>query len=98
MTTYLIARINIHDRARYAEYEKGFMDIFHRYNGRLLAVDESTEALEGAWPCTRTVLLSFPSESAARDWYESPAYQALAQHRLAASSADIALVKGLDQT
>ena len=96
MSVYVIARIDIHDRARYGEYEAGFMDIFSQYAGRVLAVDEAAEALEGTWACTRTVLIEFPSREDMLAWYHSDAYQALAQHRFAASTADIAIIQGLE--
>ena len=96
MSTYIVARISIHDRARYAEYEAGFMAVFQRFQGRMLAVDENHEVLEGDWPATRTVLISFPSAAAAREWYQSDDYQALMQHRLAASTGDIAMLAGLE--
>lgn len=95
MTSYIVARIRISDRDRYATYESGFMAIFSRYNGRLLAVDDAPEVIEGTWPCTRTVLIEFPSGEDAMAWYRSDAYQQLAQHRFAASEADIALIQGL---
>ena len=53
MAVYLVAQITIHDRERYAQYEAGLMDIFMRFGGRLLCVDEQPEVLEGEWPCTR---------------------------------------------
>lgn len=95
MSVYIVATITIHDRERYARYGDGFMEIFRRHRGKLLAVDESPEVLEGEWPCTRTVIIEFPDAAAAREWYASADYQALAQHRFAASIADIALVRGL---
>ncbi|MEX0941052.1 MAG: DUF1330 domain-containing protein [Pseudomonadales bacterium] len=95
MTVYLIAELNINDRERYGHYAAGFMDIFSKYEGKLLSVDESVQVLEGEWGCTRTVLIEFPSETSARDWYESDEYQQLAKHRLAASTANLVLLKGL---
>ena len=96
MSVYLIANIDIQDREQYANYEAGFMDIFAQFNGRMLAVDEDQTTLEGAWPYTRSVLIEFPSEQDARAWFESDAYQTLAQHRFAASAGNIALIKGFD--
>lgn len=96
MSVYLIAQIQIHDREKYADYEAGFMDIFAKYNGNLLAVDEAPQALEGEWDFTRTVLLEFPSKGDADDWYRSDEYQALAQHRYAASDANVVAIQGLD--
>lgn len=95
MSVYLIGKIDIHDPDGYRQYEAGFMEIFSRYHGRLLSVEESPKVLEGAWQTTRTVLIEFPSEQDAMAWYQSDDYRALAQHRTAASHADIALINGL---
>ncbi|MCZ6458287.1 MAG: DUF1330 domain-containing protein [Gammaproteobacteria bacterium] len=95
MPIYIVAQINIEDRDTYARYEAGFMEIFDRYEGELLAVDEAVTELEGSWEYTRTVIIQFPDEAAARSWYDSDDYQALAQHRFAASAANLAIVQGL---
>ena len=95
MSVYVIALINITDRNGYAKYEKGFMEIFSRYQGKALSVDEAPVVKEGAWPYTRTVLIEFPSQAEFDRWYHSDAYQALAKHRFAASQASIAVVKSL---
>ncbi len=95
MSVYLIAQINIADRERYSVYESGFMDIFAQFDGKLLSVDESPDILEGEYAFTRTVLIEFPSKTAADAWYGSEAYQALAQHRFAASEGNIVMIKGL---
>ena len=96
MTVYTIARITIEDRDEYAKYEAGFMDIFQKYDGTLLSVDEAPEVLEGEWSATRSVLISFPTKQAMKDWYNSEEYQALAKHRFAASNGEVLVVAGLD--
>ena len=95
MGVYAVALIHIHDREGYRNYEQGFMDIFSRYAGKLLAVEEAPTVLEGEWPWTRTVLLEFPDQATLRAWYESDEYQALAKHRFGASQASIAVIQGL---
>ena len=95
MSVYFVAQITIHDRAGYSKYEAGFMPVFEKYNGRLLAVDEAPEVLEGAWNCTRTVLIEFPTREDALAWAGSADYQAIAKHRWAASTANIAMIKSL---
>ena len=95
MTTYVTAQINIQDREKYALYEQGFMEIFDRYEGKMLAVDETPEIWEGQWLYSRTVLIEFPSAQAAQAWYNSDEYQQLASHRWAASIANIAMLEGL---
>ena len=95
MSIYIVARINIRDRAEYANYEAGFLEVFSRYAGKMLSVEEAPEVLEGEWSCTRTVLIEFPGKEDALAWYRSEEYQTLAAHRYAASTADIALLAGL---
>lgn len=93
MSVYLVGKITIRDRSGYSVYEAGFMQVFEKYRGRLLAVDEEPETLEGAWNCTRTVLIEFPTREDALAWVSSDEYRALARHRWAASTADIAMIK-----
>ena len=95
MSVYAVALINIHDRDGYANYEAGFMDIFSRYGGKILAVDEAPVELEGEWPYTRTVLIEFASSDALDRWYKSDEYQELAKHRFAAADASIARIQGV---
>lgn len=94
MSCYFIAQIRIHDRDEYQRYEEGFDDIFIKYNGEVIVVDDRPAVLEGRWPYTRAVMIRFPNESEARRWYDSAEYQKLAQYRQKASQADIILVKG----
>ena len=93
MSVYIIAQIDIHDRETYNRYESGFDEIFAKHKGFVTSVDEHPEVLEGDWPYTRTVLLTFRSEEQARAWFESPEYQELARFRRAASKANIVMVK-----
>ena len=95
MSTYLIANLTINDRDRYTQYEDAFMAVFETYNGKILAVDENQEVLEGDYNRTRTVLIEFPSNEEAKAWYESEAYQAIAQHRWASSDATVIMIEGL---
>ena len=94
MAVYIIAQISISDRETYGKYEERFMDVFTRFGGQLLSVEEEAHILEGDWPCTRTVLAEFPTRSAALEWYECNEYQALAAYRHAASISNIALIRG----
>ena len=68
------------------------MDVFNPYGGKLLSVEEAPEVLEGEFCYTRTVLLEFPSEAQAHEWYGSANYQAIAQHGRAASTANVVLI------
>ncbi len=96
MAHYLIDHIDINYREKYAKYESGFLDFFLIFYGKILSVEENEHLLEGQWPFTRTVLIEFPSQEDALDWYNSIEYQVLVQHRFAASTANIVIVSGLD--
>ena len=93
MSVYIIAQIQIHDRETYNKYEAGFDQIFNKYKGFITSVDENPEVLEGEWPYTRTVLLTFRSEEQAREWFELEEYQELAKFRRAASKANIVMIR-----
>lgn len=94
MAAYIVAQITITDRQVYGKYEAGFMDVFTRYDGRLLSVEENAHVLEGDWSCTRTVLAEFPSKEIALAWYNCAEYQALAPYRHKGSTSKIAVLEG----
>ena len=82
MSAYMIAQIEITDPDEYQNYLAGFMPIFQRYGGELLATSKNeTVVIEGEWAYPRTVIMKFPSVEQARKWYEDPDYKSLAEHR-----------------
>lgn len=95
MTVYAIAQLRFTDRAAYDRYQIRFMDIFRRYQGTLLAADESPQLIEGQWDRDKVVLMSFPDEAAFRLWSESPDYQEISKDRWAGADTVVLLTKGL---
>jgi uncharacterized protein (DUF1330 family) len=95
MSSYFVALITVKDPDQYGRYLEGFMPIFERYAGEVLAADDAPEALEGEWPAARTVIIRFPSEEELLRWYRSPEYQRLIELRRSAADGAIALVHGL---
>jgi uncharacterized protein (DUF1330 family) len=93
LSVYLIAQIDIHDAEEYQKYLDGFFPIFKKYGGKFLASDPKTTVLEGEWAHPRTALMTFDSESEARNWYESTEYQQLAKHRHNAAATNFAIVR-----
>ena len=49
MSVYIIARFNIHDRSEYDKYSAGFLEVFEKFDGKMLSVDEDPMVLAGAW-------------------------------------------------
>jgi uncharacterized protein (DUF1330 family) len=92
MSCYFVAQIRIHDPDEYQKYLDGFDEIFSRYKGIVVAVDEDPVVLEGEWPYTRSVIIRFPNDDEAKRWYESPEYRELKKHRHRSSDANIALI------
>lgn len=85
MSCYFVAQIAIHDKDEYQKYLNGFDSVFERYQGKVIAVEETPTILEGDWTFSRMVIIKFPNEDEAGRWYHSPEYQSLLQHRLKAS-------------
>jgi uncharacterized protein (DUF1330 family) len=96
MTHYFAAQIRIEDPEEYEKYLEHFDEIFSRYNGEYLAIDESPVLLEGEWNYTKSVLVKFKSEKEFKDWYYSDDYQKILKHRLAAAKCDTILIKGIE--
>jgi uncharacterized protein (DUF1330 family) len=81
---YMIANLVINDADEYRRYEKGFFPILKKHGGSFLTVDDEQMTLEGvAPPPGRIVIFSFPSEAAAKGWFDDPDYQTLSEHRRA---------------
>ena len=94
MPAYLVGQVTIHDLAEYNKYLAGFVEAFAPFEGRVLVASDQVEVIEGQWPKSRTVVLEFPSMDHAKGWYNSPNYQALAQHRFKAATSNIILAEG----
>jgi len=94
MAVYIIAQFTIHDRKQYDLYESGFAEVFAKFDGKLLSVDEDPLVLAGDWTATRSVIIEFPSKDSALSWMTSAEYQAIAKHRNAGSTVNSILVKG----
>ena len=49
MNHYFVAQIKINDNDEYEKYLENFDEIFSKYTGKYLAIDESPTLLEGTW-------------------------------------------------
>lgn len=94
MTAYVIAQMTVHDRERYARYAGAVVSTLEPYEGRLLAVDEAPEVLEGAWGHRKVVLIAFPDRARAKAWADGPEYGAIIDDRRASSEAVGLIVQG----
>jgi uncharacterized protein (DUF1330 family) len=88
--------MTIHDRAQYDKYEARFMDVFEKFDGKLLSVDEEPQVLGGNWNATRSVLMEFPDKAKLFAWMTSPEYQEIGKFRDAGSTGEAIIVKGFE--
>lgn len=89
---YVIVTEEIHDQAGYDGYVSKALPTILEAGGRVLVVHDDPEVIEGNWHGTRVVMLEFDSVEAARDWYNSPGYQAIVGERHASADANAAIV------
>ena len=95
LTVYAIAQLSITDLTAYRRNQSRFADVFHAFDGTLLAADESPKVEEGSWPHQKVVLLAFPDEQALRVFADSPEYAAIAADRRAGTDGVVLTVHGV---
>lgn len=94
MTAYFIAfRDKMHDPERYAAYLQKATRSLDGRTAEVLVGNGKMAAVEGVAP-DGVVVIAFPSFQAAKEWYESPAYQAVVGERLAATEGRSVIVEG----
>jgi uncharacterized protein (DUF1330 family) len=96
MNHYFVAQIKINDKEEYSKYLQYVDEVFSRYKGEYLAVDESPAVLEGSWNYTKSVLIKFKSKEDFEAWYYSDDYQNILKHRLKGAKCDSILLEGLE--
>lgn len=94
MSYYLVANIKINDEDEYQKYVDNVDEVFSKYKGKYLAVDNSPKLIEGKWKYTRAVIIEFKTESDFNNWYNSKDYQEILKHRLNGADCDTILIKG----
>jgi uncharacterized protein (DUF1330 family) len=94
MKYYFFANIRIKDPEEYKKYLVKADEVFEKYNGKYLAVDESPELLEGNWNYTKSVLIEFKTKKDFENWYYSEDYQQILKYRLSSAECDSILIKG----
>ncbi len=93
---YFVANIQIINIDEYNKYEDKVDEVFSKYNGKYLALDDNPQLLEGEWNYTRSVIISFENEIDFDSWYNSKDYQDILKYRLNSAKCDTVLIKGKD--
>jgi uncharacterized protein (DUF1330 family) len=96
MPAYLVAFVDVHDRARFAkEYVPPIAATLEPFGGRILAASDEALTLEGTVPPGRTVVIEFPDLDRARRWYSSDAYAPLLELRKTLATTSLAIFPGV---
>ncbi len=94
MAAYLVARIVVHDDAKYAEYRAQVPPVIAAHGGRYLVRGGAVETKEGDPPPGRLVVVEFPNMASARTFYSSAEYAPLLKLRLDSAESEVVFVEG----
>ncbi|MBL4600844.1 MAG: DUF1330 domain-containing protein [Rhizobiaceae bacterium] len=90
---YWMAHVEVHDPERYKLYIEGATPAYEEYGAKFLVRGGKSESPEGNG-FSRNVVIEFESYDQALACYNSPAYTAAREHRIAASNGQITIVEG----
>lgn len=91
---YLIAEIEVVNPEPYRVYVAAAGPLVEAYGGKYLVRGGPSEALEGAPPAGRLVVVEFPSMAEAKRFYDSPEYTEVRQGRIENAVSRFILVEG----
>lgn len=94
MSYYFVINIKIKDRLEYQKYINRVDEVFPKFKGKYLAIDDNPKIVEGNWEYSRVVIIEFATEQDFKKWYNSREYQEILKYRMSASISDGILVKG----
>lgn len=95
MTAYIVfIRESTEDAIELGRYSASVKPSFEGHPVSFLAMYGTHETLEGT-PVEGVVIISFPTMAEAKAWYDSPAYQEVAQHRFKGATYRVVVVEGV---
>lgn len=96
MPAYVIAFVDVHDRARFTkEYVPPIAATLQPFGGKVVAATDEAVTLEGVFPPGRSVIIEFPDLDHARGWYASAAYAPLLALRKTIATTSLAILPGV---
>lgn len=91
---YVIAEVDVHDPTAVQKYVEKVPATLAPFNHQTLVRGGKTQSLEGE-PPKLMVVLAFDSAAKAREWYDSPTYQAILPIRVNATKSRLFIVEGV---
>jgi len=94
MSAYIIAEVTVTKPAQYEDYKRLSTLAMRAYDAKVLVRGGETKHLEGRKP-GRTVVLEFPSMTAAQTFYDSWQYRRARNAREGAAVMNMFIVQGM---
>lgn len=91
---YVVAEVKVTDLATMQKYGEKVPETLAPFNHHYVVRSSKIQSLEGE-PPKGLVVIAFDSAEKAREWYDSPAYQAIKPIRQRAANSRIFIVEGL---
>ena len=91
----MIAQITVTESKAYAEYIKLAIPTIEQYGGEFIVRVGKSASYEGEPPGDRTVVIRFPSYTAADEWYHSKEYAEAKALRMSSSTSVQTIVEGV---
>ena len=95
MAGYVIIEVEVTNRAAYGQFMEQVTATVEGHGGRFVVRGGDIDVIEGDWRPSRLAVLVFESAGRAREWLESPEYNALNEIRTGSSNINMVLVEGL---
>jgi uncharacterized protein (DUF1330 family) len=96
MPAYVVAHNVVNNPEAFGPYVERVGAVTASHGGRYLFVGPGVSVLEGDWAPDGMAIIEFPSEEAARGWYDSPEYQELVALRQPAGPMSMAVTPDVD--
>jgi uncharacterized protein (DUF1330 family) len=92
---YVIAEVEVTDPATMQKYGEKVPETLAPFNHRYVVRSSKLQGLEGDAPKEGIVIIAFDSAEKAREWWDSPAYDAIKPIRRSAAKSRIFLIEGV---
>lgn len=95
MAAWVIGAIqSVNDAAGFAAYGEAAGPTVAKYGGKRVAGGTNIEVADGSWSPAGMVVIEFENLAKAKEWYNSPEYQAVVGQRLNTSDSGLIFVDG----
>ena len=96
MTAYAVAHMRqVAMGPQIVEYLHKIDATLEPFGGRFLVHGGNVEVIENDWP-GNLIIIEFPDRRQMREWYDSPAYQAILALRTDNSQSDVVFADGVE--